>query len=134
MIKLFEEFNNKQIFETEIDRINFDVSNLDFDVKEYDSVIEKTCKVYWDYYLINKKHGIDTIMPNIKKVEIVLECTIWDEEKEEEIEEEKEYVFLAEDSEFETEKANEDENEDRIPYCPREVEVDIKNRKIEIEF
>lgn len=134
-LKKFDEMNevksNESYFITEIE--STDVSIFDFGNIEYEDMEIKECKIHWDYELIAKKFGIDSIIPSIKKVNLSIDFITWEDD--DESTENVEYTFDIMNSNIETENIKDNCT---IPYYPIEVEIETlnpdKNPDIKILF
>lgn len=134
--ELNEEYGDKDnYFMTEIDGI--DVTIREHGNIQFDEANVEECIVYWDYQLIAKNYGIESIIPTIKKIKLTIVFTVWDDDDDEETT--KEYEFDIMNSNIDCDRVDSD-GIDSIPYYPQEVEIDTldtsgdKNPEIKILF
>jgi hypothetical protein len=127
-LKKFDELNegydNKDnYFMTEIE--GTDVTINDYGKILHDDAQVEECVIYWDYQLIAKNYGIESIIPTIKRIKLTIIFTVWDDDEEEETP--IDYEFDIMNSNIETDRVDSD-GVDSIPYYPQEIEIDTLDR------
>lgn len=126
-LKKFNELNENygdkdNYFMTEIDGI--DVIVMDYGNIQHDEAKIEECIIYWDYQLISKRHGIESIIPTIKNITLSIDYVIWDDD--DDSSNVIDYKFDIMNSNIETDRVNSD-GIDSIPYYPQEVEIESLN-------
>lgn len=132
--KQFESMRKTELSKSEI---NIDDEKTFSDLKDVEWVDVNKCEIYWDYELVVKRYGIDSIIPVIKKIELMVTVYVYDQEKDMEEGIDKEFSYNVMNSDIETENEN---GLVTIPYYPTEIDISHletseKNKtKIEVKF
>ena len=124
-LKKFNELNEKygdenSYFMTEIEGTDIVIDN--YGKIQHDDANVEECIIYWDYQLIAKNYGIESIIPTIKKIKLTVVFIVWDDDDETT----KDYEFDIMNSNIECDRVKSD-GVDSIPYYPQEIEIDTLN-------
>ena len=141
MIKKFENFNESLFneydfnFTTKLDNMFVDMPNYDDNISDFNIT---DAKVYWKLDIDMKEQGIEDIIPTVSKIVIDLDIEYENED----------YDYFKEEGDRTYKKSEvltfeggdiiiEDRQESdtiKLPYRPREINVDYKNKKVKVAF